>query len=87
MENQKHYGQPTPPNYNLSNVNVNLALFTGSQDAFADPQDVALLKQLLPRSPVFEHNEASYTHLDPIWGMDAHVKIYPLVVELAKKYS
>jgi pimeloyl-ACP methyl ester carboxylesterase len=85
--NQKVYGTPTPPNYNLSSVTVPLAIFTGSQDAFADPADVALLKQLLPRAPVFEHNEPTYTHLDPIWGMDAHQKIYPLIVDLARKYN
>jgi len=29
--NQQHYGQPTPPNYNLGNVQVPTALFSGGQ--------------------------------------------------------
>lgn len=40
----------TPPQYNITNINVNrLALFTGTNDALADPRDVIkLLNELNP---------------------------------------
>ena len=39
-ENQKLYGQPTPPSYDLSLLDFPLALFGGQQDKMADPTDV-----------------------------------------------
>lgn len=85
--NMAHYGVPTPPSYNLTTVTLPMAFFTGSIDAFADPIDVGILLNLLGKKPVFQHNEPGYTHLDPIWGVNANQKIYPLLVQLAKQYS
>ena len=80
-----------------------LVIFCSGNDSFADPEDVRILYSLLPRPPVFVHNEPrcgfpfcstpnlsalfSYTHLDPIWAVDAHSKIYPSIIELIKKYT
>ena len=38
--NQAHYGQKTPPEYNLGAIKVPLAIFGGSDDALAYPKDV-----------------------------------------------
>jgi len=89
-KNQQHYGQPTPPLYQLGNLHhPPIALFTGTNDDLADPADVLKLLSDLPddNKPVIIHNEASYEHLDFTWGIDASVKIYPQVVKLAQKYS
>lgn len=87
--NMKHYGQSTPPQYNLSQFPNTLpfALFTGGNDYLADPKDVSTLVASLPSSPVLLHFEPTYAHMDFLWAEDAHVKIYPLVVELCKKYQ
>jgi len=41
--NQQHYGQPTPPPYNLSNIQTPIYMFSGDEDALADPEDVQFL--------------------------------------------
>lgn len=43
-ENLKRYGQETPPLYDLSKINIKVALFTGRYDQLADPGDVAWLE-------------------------------------------
>ena len=44
-KNQEHYGQKTPPAYDLGNYPAGLptVLYAGTNDALADPRDVALL--------------------------------------------
>jgi pimeloyl-ACP methyl ester carboxylesterase len=86
--NMQHYNQPTPPQYQLSQFPKNLptALFTGSNDYLADPSDVALLISQISAPPVLIHNEATYAHMDFIWGIDANKKIYPLILNLLAKY-
>jgi len=88
--NQEHYHQATPPLYSPQNMNSPpVAFFTGSLDDLADPADVQILLNDLPsgNKPVLVHNEPTYEHLDFTWGIDAHTKIYPSVIQLAQKYS
>ncbi|KAB7501577.1 hypothetical protein Anas_06885 [Armadillidium nasatum] len=40
-ENQKRYGQETPPAFNLEGSMPPLAFFRGDNDFLADPEDVA----------------------------------------------
>lgn len=84
--NKVHYNSSTPPNYDMSQVNVPVCLFVGGKDSFGDPEDVAILEKALPKKP-WVHTEPSYTHLDPIWGLNANVRIYPLIVELVSNHS
>jgi len=76
--------QPYPPPYNVSELTVKTALFTGGQDWLADPTDVA---DLLPKikDVVFYHkNITYYEHLDFIWGLDAATEIYDEIISLIK---
>ena len=78
--------QPTPPQYNVTELNVPMALFTGSRDWLADPIDVA---GLLPKikNTTFNHtNIDSYEHLDFIWGMNARFLIYNVIINMTKNY-
>uniref|UniRef100_A0A7S3CY44 Lipase n=1 Tax=Palpitomonas bilix TaxID=652834 RepID=A0A7S3CY44_9EUKA len=85
--NQQHYGQDTPPNYDLSSFSVPTALFTGGKDDLADPSDVEELISMLPDSSVvYTHNEAGYDHLDFVWGLDANTKIYAPILTLLQQY-
>lgn len=82
-ENEKKYGQPTPPLYNLTAFNVSVAFFSGGDDYLGDPEDVLRLAGLLPeRLLVFNNFQEDYEHLDFVWGMDAYVKIYGDVINL-----
>lgn len=41
--------QDTPPKYNASAVNILVTLYWGGNDLLADPEDVKILMQLLPK--------------------------------------
>jgi len=84
--NQAHYNQPTPPQYDLSKLSLNIALFTGGDDDLADPRDVAFLLTQLTKKP-FVHNEPTYAHLDPIWAYNAYQRIYPTIIDIVDNPS
>lgn len=76
----KRYGQETPPLYDLSNIKVKVALFTGKYDKLADSQDVAWLEDEsqsgLKASQVVFKNEYPNDHVtfvmykDPAYFQD-----------------
>eukprot|EP00026_Physarum_polycephalum_P009446 Phypoly_transcript_09571.p2 GENE.Phypoly_transcript_09571~~Phypoly_transcript_09571.p2 ORF type:complete len:226 (+),score=19.69 Phypoly_transcript_09571:671-1348(+) len=84
--NEQHYNQSTPPQFNVSRITIPTALFSGGNDALADPKDVAVLLPLL-KNLVYTHVEPSYAHLDFVWGVNACTKIYPQVLQLIQKYG
>ncbi|XP_055281919.1 gastric triacylglycerol lipase [Moschus berezovskii] len=80
-QNLVHYNQPTPPIYNLTAMNVPIAVWSGGNDLLADPQDVDLLLSKL--SNLIYHKEIpNYNHLDFIWAMDAPQEVYNEIVSL-----
>ncbi len=53
----------------------------GGHDTLANPVDVELLLEALPRGVVHAaHQVPAYAHLDFGLGADAHVALYPSVV-------
>jgi len=84
--NMQHYNTTTPPDYDLTKVNVPVAIFNGDNDNFADPVDVQRLEKILPNL-VFSHDENEYEHLDFVWAIDADEKIYPSIITLLQKYN
>jgi len=85
-ENKKHYNQPKPPQYDPSLITIPVALFSGGKDPLADPVDVAHLTGLL-KNVTYNQVDPSYSHIDYVWGVDAHTKIYSQVVSVLKKYN
>jgi hypothetical protein len=49
------YGYATPPDYDLSLLNFPIAIFSGSQDALADPAGVAWTANQLKHTLIFNH--------------------------------
>lgn len=87
-ENEKHYGQKTPPVYDLSKLAVPTALFAGSDDYLGNPTDVQHLIDVLPASTVVHSEEVpSFAHLDFTWGEDAHTFVYAPIVNLMKQFN
>jgi len=77
--NEKHYGSPDPPLYDLSAIKVPTALFYGDNDILADPTDVQqLISELSPDIIVHQNHQSSFAHLDFVWGFDAYDLIYNL---------
>ncbi|XP_012515165.1 PREDICTED: gastric triacylglycerol lipase isoform X2 [Propithecus coquereli] len=81
VQNMMHYNQPTPPYYNVTAMNVPIAVWSGGNDWLADPQDVGMLLPKLPN--LIYHKEISfYNHLDFIWAMDAPQEVYNEIVSM-----
>jgi len=87
--NMQHYNQSTPPQYNLAQIpaSIPIAFFSGTLDALADPLDVSILAKDLPTPPVLWNIQNPYTHMDFVWGLDAHQVIYPSVISLINNYT
>mmetsp|Transcript_91962 Transcript_91962/g.297506 ORF Transcript_91962/g.297506 Transcript_91962/m.297506 type:complete len:404 (+) Transcript_91962:72-1283(+) len=81
--NMAQYNQTEPPQYHLGDLQVPIALLTGGLDYLADPQDVSALIAALPPKVLRKHmNLPDYAHLDFTWAQDAHVFLYPEILQL-----
>ncbi|KAM8730225.1 gastric triacylglycerol lipase isoform 1-T2 [Acanthopagrus schlegelii] len=83
--NMKHYNQTTPPQYNVQDVKVPTALFSGGQDTLADPKDVAVLLTQVTNLVFHQHIE-HWDHLDFIWGLDAPEVMFPSILKLLQEH-
>ncbi|XP_051829829.1 gastric triacylglycerol lipase-like [Antechinus flavipes] len=82
-ENFDHYNQTFPPKYNVSEMKVPIALWSGEKDLLADPKDVS---ELIPqiRSKIYHKTLPTYNHLDFIFGIDAPQDIYYEIIKMIK---
>ncbi|XP_041874833.1 lysosomal acid lipase/cholesteryl ester hydrolase-like isoform X2 [Corvus kubaryi] len=85
-ENMKRYNQTAPPVYKIEEIRTPTAVWSGGEDKFADPKDMA---RLLPRitNLIYHEHFPAWGHLDFIWGLDATEKMYLKIIELMKKYA
>jgi len=86
--NMQMYGKTTPPDYELRSfktnlANVNMLLFTGSNDALVAPSDLAQLRAYLPVNAKVV-TIADYNHLDYMWAADVNEKVNNQVLEFIK---
>uniref|UniRef100_A0A8D2PFY0 Lipase n=1 Tax=Zosterops lateralis melanops TaxID=1220523 RepID=A0A8D2PFY0_ZOSLA len=84
-ENLKKYNQTAPPVYKIEEIKTPVAVWSGGQDTFADPKDMAKLLSRITNLIYHEHFP-TWGHLDFIWGLDATEKMYMKIIELLKKY-
>jgi len=87
--NIAHYGQSTPPLYNVNNIpkTLPIALFSGGNDYLADPIDVNhLIQDLITYNP-YQYGISDYAHLDFIMAYDAYKLLYPTVLLVLNNYS
>ncbi|XP_068747166.1 gastric triacylglycerol lipase-like [Montipora capricornis] len=79
-ENIKYYGKDDPPTYNLQEVDLPVALYSGSDDWLADPRDVAYLATQLRD---MTHDEIpGWDHVDFIWGMQAPTLYHKIINDI-----
>eukprot|EP00927_Polykrikos_kofoidii_P054365 TRINITY_DN48790_c0_g1_i1.p1 TRINITY_DN48790_c0_g1~~TRINITY_DN48790_c0_g1_i1.p1 ORF type:complete len:434 (-),score=69.29 TRINITY_DN48790_c0_g1_i1:65-1333(-) len=86
--NMAVYHQATPPAYDLRNVTVKTALFTGQRDILADPDDVKTIVNTLPNASLVHWKDLEdYAHLDFAWGENANASVYQDVLQLLRQYG
>lgn len=81
----RFYPQTTPPVYKVEDIKTPIALWSGGQDFFADPKDMAVLCSQI-KNLIYQSHIPEWQHLDFIWGLDATERMYIHIIDIMKKY-
>ena len=79
-ENMRRYGSLQPPVYQLSKVQVPVALFWSPKDSLSSREDMQRIVSELPR--IVDCKEVNVGHLDYLWGSNVKGDIYYDVLNL-----
>ncbi|NWQ62561.1 LICH hydrolase, partial [Neopipo cinnamomea] len=85
VQNRVFCGQSGPPLYDVKDMEVPTAIWSGGLDCLADPQDTALL---LPQIKNLVHHRLipQWNHMDFIVGLDATEILYLEMLDTMKKH-
>ncbi|XP_042316088.1 lysosomal acid lipase/cholesteryl ester hydrolase-like isoform X2 [Sceloporus undulatus] len=83
-KNQIHYHQAVPPEYNITDMNVPTAIWSGGQDWLSGPRDVSALIPKIKKL-IFHRSFHEWNHLDFVFGLDAAEKMYYDIIALFQK--
>nr|XP_009933877.1 PREDICTED: lysosomal acid lipase/cholesteryl ester hydrolase-like [Opisthocomus hoazin] len=80
-KNPAVYDQETPPFYQVEEMPVPTAVWSGGEDWVADRRDVRLLLPCIAHLVTYGHIP-DWNHWDFIWGLDAPGRLYSSILEL-----
>ncbi|XP_008836069.1 lipase member K [Nannospalax galili] len=85
-QNMIHFHQLSPPLYNITEMEVPTAIWSGGQDIVADAKDT---ENLLPKvsNLIYYKVIPHYNHMDFYLGKDAPWEVYHDLIRLMKEYS
>ncbi|KFQ28617.1 Lipase member M, partial [Merops nubicus] len=82
-KNPAVYHQDTPPSYQVEQMPVPTAVWSGGEDWVVDQRDVHLLLPRIAHLITYDHIP-NWNHWDFIWGLDAPRRLYSTILELMK---
>jgi lysosomal acid lipase/cholesteryl ester hydrolase len=83
--NQRMYGTPTPPDYDLSKATLNVTLFWSTNDLLSNEKDVRKLHETLPTTTqMYLVPFAKFNHIDYLWAIEAPRLVNNKVFEILK---
>lgn len=85
-DNKRKYGRITPPEYNISRINVPFALFYGSQDYILAVEDAEKLGNKL-KNVIGKYKIESWNHFDFMYGAESYRLINSKVLMILKKIT
>lgn len=85
--NMDKYGRPTPPDYNLNNVQARVILHYSDNDWLSAPVDVERLYKKLPNAEINHIPDKKYEHMDFVWGIGAKEVLYKPIIASMKLYE
>ncbi|XP_054838209.1 lysosomal acid lipase/cholesteryl ester hydrolase-like isoform X2 [Eublepharis macularius] len=83
-ENQAKYNQSYPPLYEIEDMMVPTAVWSGGNDLVADPEDMKILLSQINKL-VYHHEVSDWNHWDFIWGLNAPQRMYSKIIEFMRK--
>lgn len=87
-ENLKRYGQPTPPDYDISKITKTpTALYWSDGDNFATPKNVAIIEESMPsvvRS--IKVSEETFSHVDFLIAIYARQLVYDDIIQFFQQH-
>jgi len=85
--NRIKYGTPSPPLYNLGNMNVPVAFYSSELDWLAASGDVAEAVSLV-KNVIADVVVPRFNHMDFVWGLRAAEEVYqPILKSILKDFS
>ncbi|XP_011705791.1 PREDICTED: lipase 3-like, partial [Wasmannia auropunctata] len=84
-KNQLIYNATEPPEYNLANITVPVALFYADNDWLVSSLDVKKLHSMLPNVlDLYKVPFSKFNHFDFIWAKDAPELVYKRLLKIIK---
>ena len=80
------FGQTTPPVYNVEDMKVPTAMFTGLKDFLSDPEDVEILKPKI-HNLTYLKTIPDFSHFDFILGLNAREEVSEEILTILRKYE
>ncbi|KAK7071277.1 hypothetical protein SK128_015991 [Halocaridina rubra] len=85
-DNLKHYGQVTPPVYDVTKIQIPITMFWANNDWLTSQKDVSHLEKELPQlQGSYKVSNPAFSHLDFLWATDAKPLVYDKIFEILRK--